>query len=260
MKKIISKSLGFLFQFRFFLKITQIVQWEYIKFEAIKICKIISPELKILSGPFKDIKYPTLESAGSALLPKILGSYEDELQRIINDLIKKKYNLILDIGCAEGYYAVGFAKKLDDVKVIAYDNDKQALNLCIKMARYNNVEQKMTFEGFCSSDTLARFDFPVKSLIISDCEGYENELFNSENITNLSKSDILIELHNLVNPNIKEYLSKLFENSHSITTVSSKLKHVDDYPVLREIDKKYYNDRILVERDTRMEWLFLTHK
>ena len=36
----------------------------------------LGKELKVRTGPFAGMKYPRAESAGSALIPKFLGSYE----------------------------------------------------------------------------------------------------------------------------------------------------------------------------------------
>jgi len=57
-------------------------------------------EKKVLNGPFKGMQYPSLNSTGSALFPKLLGSYERELHYEIEDMFNKKFNKIIDIGCA----------------------------------------------------------------------------------------------------------------------------------------------------------------
>jgi SAM-dependent methyltransferase len=243
-----------------FRKIIQKLYWEKEKIEAKEICKQISSDNSILRGPFKGMKYASLDSAGSSLLAKILGSYEDELHEIIYSIQDSNYKEILDVGCAEGYYAVGLATKMRDSKIFAYDNDKKAIELCKENAKENNVNSKISFGDFCSAQTLADFKFSGKGLIISDCEGYEIELFTKQNLLNLKNCDILIEMHNLVHSNVKTYLENLFKDSHSIQIIKSKLKHVDDYVELKSIDKGYYHDTILTERDTRMEWMFLTPK
>lgn len=63
---------------------------------------------RILAGPFRGMKYIE-NSHGSAYLPKILGSYEKELHKFIPRIVEEEYELILDIGAAEGYYAVGLS-------------------------------------------------------------------------------------------------------------------------------------------------------
>lgn len=74
--------------------------------------------LVVQGGPFQGLQYvPSIvESAlavpralGSALIPKLLGCYEAELQGVLAQILATPYQDILDIGSAEGYYAVGLA-------------------------------------------------------------------------------------------------------------------------------------------------------
>jgi SAM-dependent methyltransferase len=182
---------------RIFYKLIQIFIWEKWTFDARKISRIISPSNTVISGLFKGMQYPNLESAGSALLPKIIGNYEDELQDSFTRLLKNTYTEILDIGCAEGYFAVGFAMKQKGAKVYAYDTDAKAISLCKAMAEKNNVSAQMVYGGTCTAYELAAFKFSGRSLILSDCEGYEKELFTTQNIGNLKNSDIVIEVHDM---------------------------------------------------------------
>ena len=63
----------------------------------------------IINGPFKGMKYIS-ESVGSCHMPKILGIYENEIYPILLNFLSNS-DLFVDIGAAEGYYAVGCAKK-----------------------------------------------------------------------------------------------------------------------------------------------------
>src|SRR6478672_6897407 len=71
----------------------------------------IAPGLVVQHGPFKGMKYPGVNSVGSALIPKLLGSYERELHPLIDSICAGQYDQVVDIGCAEGYYAVGLAMR-----------------------------------------------------------------------------------------------------------------------------------------------------
>jgi len=78
-------------------------------------------EITVLNGPFKGIKYIDL-SIGSKILPKLAGSYEEPIHKWINEIIEKNcYSTIINVGCAEGYYAVGFSKAISKTKVLAFD-------------------------------------------------------------------------------------------------------------------------------------------
>jgi len=54
-----------------------------------------------------------------ALTAKLLGTYEKELQDAIRALEKKRFGRIINVGAAEGYYAVGLARNFPNVPVVA---------------------------------------------------------------------------------------------------------------------------------------------
>ena len=68
------------------------------------------------------MKYAPM-SSGSVLSPKVIGSYESPIHYWITDAISQSYDRILNIGCGEGYYAVGFSLKSPASRVYGYDID-----------------------------------------------------------------------------------------------------------------------------------------
>jgi len=96
----------------------------------------------ILNGPFKGLRYLSL-STGSVLLAKIMGSYEEPIRHIFEKIVsEKRYKKIIDIGCAEGYYAVGLAMLLPRCQITAIDNNSFALYLCKKLAKLNHTKKR----------------------------------------------------------------------------------------------------------------------
>src|SRR4051812_14244715 len=65
----------------------------------------------VLSGPFAGMAY-VRQAAGSCLAPKLIGCYEAELHGVVARILRTGYTQIVDIGCAEGYYAVGLARSI----------------------------------------------------------------------------------------------------------------------------------------------------
>lgn len=259
MKKLVLSIIDSLLNFNLFRKFIRILNWELKKFESREICKIISPDNSVLSGPFKGLTYDSLSSAGSALTPKILGSYEDELHNSVTDLIKNNYKTVIDIGSAEGYYAIGLAKILREAKVYAYDIDLSANSLCKKMALKNGVDNRVSILQEFNDDEARKYK-DQHALLICDCEGFEDKIFSNSNISLFENHDIIIELHDLVVPGIQEKLKSLFNETHLISTIPSKLKHVSDYSELKVLPSNYYDDLILIERNTVQYWLVLKSK
>lgn len=105
---------------------------------------------KIRGGPFVGMAHLD-QSAGSMLLPKILGAYEKEIYPWLIPMIKRSTNTIVDVGCAEGYYANGALYINPQVHVIAYDLDATARALCQTMADRNGVAERMKIRGLCDA-------------------------------------------------------------------------------------------------------------
>lgn len=225
-------------------------------YEQILTIKEISPNKIVLNGPFKGLIYPKLESTGSTLLPKILGSYEDELHEVIEKICNNNYEKIVDVGCAEGFYAIGFARRVKSATIYAYDTNPIALQMCSSMAISNLVDNRVMISSLFDSNELINFDFGQKGLVFCDCEGFEIELFTKKTIESLKKVDILVELHDCFNDKISETLFPLFEKTHKLTIVRSRRnKKIEEYPALNKI--KNLEDSILSERlDVLMRWAF----
>jgi len=145
-----------------------------------KLTREIFPELTVAGGPFRGMRYPSEQSYGSALLPKLLGSYESELHPALEGMLANEYTAIVDIGCAEGYYAVGLGLRIARADIYAFDISLQARSLCTDMARLNGLDSRVRVGGFCDQAALKAIPLGSRALIISDCEGYEGALFTSE--------------------------------------------------------------------------------
>lgn len=232
--------------------------------DILELTQTLFKDLTVLNGPFKGIRYPGMRSKSSSLYSKLIGSYEMELYPIFEEIISKPYEQILDIGCAEGYYAVGLALKMPQVTVYAYDIDPEALELTQKMAEVNHVADRVKVSSSCDAKTLKEFPFKKHSLIISDTEGFERFLFTKECLPNLLKTDILIETHDFIDINISTDLEKLFANTHDLTIIQSlgdviKAKTYK-FPELEGTDLRT-RYRIFEEgRRFTDEWLYLKAK
>jgi predicted RNA methylase len=177
-------------------------------------------ELRVQSGPFEGMVYPAAVASGSAFTPKILGTYEAELHDVVRQIIDYQPSVVLDIGCAEGYYAVGFATRLKNAKVIAFDINQNCQTLCGEMAKVNSVNQQIEIKGLCSKEDLEPL-IGEKSVVISDCEGFELELFDRKTISKLRTTSFLIETHDFRRPFISKELSERFAETHRVTRVYS---------------------------------------
>jgi hypothetical protein len=84
---------------------------------------------QVMHGPLTGMDFLS-QSAEGCHVAKIIGTYEQPLQPYISDAIDQKYETILNIGCAEGYYAVGMARAMPKTKIWAFDLDANAQKVC----------------------------------------------------------------------------------------------------------------------------------
>ena len=219
---------------------------------------------QVLHGCFAGMKYPEMLSVGSTLYPKLLGSYELELAPLLETLCEQPYTEIVDIGCAEGYYAVGLAMRVPTARVFAFDTNQDALRLCQAMAETNGVADRLVTGAFCDSNLLTSLPLTERALVISDCEGYEKQLFDEQTVRFLARYDVLIETHDFIDIEITSYLQQQFAATHRLQTYTSlddilKAKQYD-YPELEGLSLVHRRQIVREGRPATMEWYFFTPK
>jgi hypothetical protein len=222
------------------------------------------PDLTVKNGPFRGLRYPEAAATGSALPPKLLGSYEMELVQVWESVLQKSYTEIVDIGSAEGYYAVGLGLKFPQARIFAFDADAAANRLCAEMARLNGVADRLTLGGFCNEKILLGLDLRERALILCDCEGFEKELFTPAAARFLARHDLVIEVHDLLDREIATALRERFGATHDILAVESiddaKKVRTRSYPELDSCDAATRLFLLSENRHATMEWFYLASR
>ena len=266
--KIIGKSLDkFLYPFFTFYQINHylnFVEKTDLGKEYTKALSILKESLTVRNGCFKGMKYSNFKSIGSTIAPKLLGSYEHELSETIKKILKKDYSTIVDVGCAEGYYAVGLARafkiKEREVSVYAFDTDKNAQILCKENSLKNSLN--ISVAGFCSRENLLRLCKDKYSLIFIDTEGYELELINKNLTRDLKHCDFLIESHDCIDINTTAHILSCFKETHEINIIFSKddiLKAYEyDFPEIKNLTLNTKFELLKEQRSSIMRWIYAT--
>ena len=213
----------------------------------------LGPAYRVQQGLFEGMVYPRAASHGSALVPKLLGTYEIELAPVIEGWRDCGFPVIVDVGCAEGYYAVGLARMFPNAVVQAFDSAAEARAMCRQTSEANGVAGRMHIHGECGRDELLAIDLESGGLVVSDCEGFEGDLFDAEVARHLARCHAIIEVHDHPHddhPRMKR-LFAAFSGTHDLRIVHS----VDDLQKARY----YRSDRVsaddLLEREVAFaEW------
>lgn len=191
--------------------------------------------LVVQAGPFEELRYIPA-SVGSSLSPKLLGSYEAELHPLIQSFRGRGYRRIINLGCGEGYYAVGLARMLPGVPVFAFDADPGAQDLCRQLATLNGVSERVKVAGECRPADLAPLIIP-KTLIFCDVEGNELKLLDLAAVPALASCDIVVELHDFLNPGISTEMTQRFARTHQVTLIPQGGRDPFAYPGLANLSQ-----------------------
>ena len=213
----------------------------------------LGPEYRVRAGLFQGMAYPSPQSHGSALVPKLLGTYELELAPVITGWRDCAFPVIVDVGCAEGYYAVGLARMFPGAVVHAFDSAAEARSMCLKTSEANGVAGRLQLHGECGQADLLAIDLRSGGLVISDCEGFEGDLFDATVAEHLAHCHAIIEVHDHPHddaPRMKR-LFAAFSRTHDLRIVHS----VDDLQKARYYRSDCVGADDLLEREVAFaEW------
>jgi hypothetical protein len=216
----------------------------------------------VITGPFKDLKY-ICTSFGSALFPKILGLYERELHPAVKEIIDSRFDRMVDIGAAEGYYAIGLAMRCPGTSVIAFETASEGRILLREMAQLNGVSDRIDIRGHCNTLELARALETNEGhpLLICDCEGGEEELLDLDKVPALRDTAILVELHEFISRGISRRIRDRFEASHTIEEIWTEERHAEEFPLstlyTRLMSQKYLLWALSEGRPEVMNWFWM---
>ena len=215
---------------------------------------------KIMYGPLKglilDKNYMSWSRVDLGSI--ILGFYEQEvLEELV--MISNTRKVFIDVGAADGIFAVGLLAANIFDQSICFEIDDQAKRNILNLAKKNNLENKITIYDEASVSKMQSMNLISWDdvCLLVDIEGDEFDFITSEMIETIKGSSLIIEIHDQYtkNPNksksdlkqilIKEYDIKI------ITTSSRDLSQIDEIMHLHD------NDRWLLcseGRGWRMEW------
>jgi SAM-dependent methyltransferase len=210
--------------------------------------------LEVQSGPFRGMKYIN-RAMGSALLPKLVGSYEAELHGAIETAITKQFARVVNIGCGEGYYAVGLARRVPQARVWAFDTDSAARAACRKLAELNGVAERVHIAGACGPAELRELT-AEPGLVVCDCEGYELELLAAPNFAQADACEIIVELHDSMDATISKTILGRFSATHEAEVFEQKARDPRAYPGLHHLTAEQQRLAVDEFRPAGIRWAY----
>lgn len=219
---------------------------------TIKLAKLTNDA--VIDGPFRAMRYPP-KSLWRNNAPKLCGTYEKEVYPFLEQVLLRKPQCVIDVGCSEGYYAVGTAMRLPSASVFAFDLDPWARHRTREMAELNGV-RNLIIKGECTQEWLVS-NIKENTLLIVDCEGCEKSLLDNFPVSQYPNSCWMIELHEEVASDVVVILTTLFESAFQTELVMSRQRNLEDACV--ELRQKFPEDyllQLMIEvRNMGQHWL-----
>jgi len=220
---------------------------------------------RVVAGPFRGMALNLSPLSARHLLGYILGSQELELRDPIERIIARGYATILNVGAADGYYAVGLAMRSRRSRVIAFEMLPELHPVIGRTAELNGVGARIAIRGGCEIEDMqgALAAAAWSPLVFMDIEGGEMHLLDPASVPQLCRADILVETHDAFVDGCTETLIKRFAGTHTIERYQARPRTLADFPpdFLRGLHRRF--PRLAVdlmdERRTGLQqWLYMT--
>jgi hypothetical protein len=206
------------------------------------------------------------ETVWGPITPKWLGCYELELHDVVESAIARRYDRVIDVGCAEGYYAVGLAWRMPQTEVIAFDIDPIARWQTRRLAAMVGVSTNVRVNNACEWSDLNQL-ISDRTLVFVDVEGYESDLLSVEHVPSLKKADLLIEIHEGDGAGradtVEESMRERFQHSHRLTWRRSleRKSSIEQFAALwkGKINEEEFGAMLDEGRPVPQVWLWAQH-
>jgi len=222
---------------------------------------------RVLSGPFAGMRLELSPVSSRHLLGYVLGTQELELRDAVESIVRRGYATIINIGAADGYYAIGLARRLPSAEVVGFEALTEHHAPLRRAARANGVAARFRLEGFCDPAGLKRELESARqpALVIADIEGGERELLDPRKVSALCRVDLLVETHDALAPGCTDLLIERFAATHAIERIRGCPRTLGDFPgaalpLLRQLMPGTALELMNERRKGAQEWLFLRSK
>jgi SAM-dependent methyltransferase len=170
---------------------------------------------RVLRGVAAGLRLP-VERLGEIDAPtaKLLGSYEQEIHPALGQAVAAGVERFIDLGCADGYYAVGIARAAR-LPVEAFDVSRSARSLTAAVAELNGVGELVRLHGAVRPAALERLELD-RCLLLCDIDGPERRLFTRRLVRRLRTAHVVVECHTAAHPDVVRVLSARFAPTHAV--------------------------------------------
>lgn len=197
---------------------------------------------QIAFGPFAGMKISRTSWWGQTDLgSKIFGFYESEVLDALLNIDREKYTNFIDLGAADGYYAIGVVYAGLFKKAFSFELSEQGRGVITKNAKLNNVSEKILVFGIADQNfnQLMPDVRLSESVLLVDIEGGEFDLLTNNVLNKLKNSILIIELHEFMVENGQSRLNELIARLQQWFTISwltTGSRDMSQYEMLEQLN------------------------
>ena len=198
------------------------------------------------------------------LITQILGVYEQHILEQLIEFSKENDSVLVDIGAADGYFAVGAVYSGLFNKVYAFEIEEEGRKNLTYNSEINSCNSKIYINIEANNNSLKKIiDNNKKVVILIDIEGEEFKLLNLETISLLSKCNLIIELHPSLVPDGITKQEQLINYCKPYFDISLIRRENYNPNFFGELNKFTDEERLIAMgegRENNMSWLILKSK
>lgn len=221
------------------------------------VANLIAGDRRVSGGPFAGMHINAPLSEIDVAPAKLSGSYEQEIAYVFADAILAGVPTFVDVGCADGYYAVGMALASPATTTYAFDLAASARRLCRETAEANGVSARVLVAGRCDVEELRRLPLDG-AVVLVDIEGAEVEFLDAEVTDLLSGCTVVVEVHEDDVPGAGERLATRFAAGHAARVVEQLPRNPADFARLAGLSPEQAHLAVAEHRGPALHWLVLT--
>ncbi len=223
----------------------------------------LSSELdhSIRYGPFRGTRLvPDSRWSAADRGSMLLGLYEQEVLGELERLANGR-RVLLDVGAADGYYAVGALKGGLFNVVVCFEIDPEGQRIIAEQSRMNEVSAQIfvlgeATHGFVDEARKAVEFAAAEAVILMDIEGGEFEVLSDRVLNQVRDAVVIVEVHDFdaVGTYQAEALLKRLREHFSVRVMSQSGRNPN---VFEELAEWSDDDRWLLcseSRQCRMRW------
>ena len=226
---------------------------------------ILEHGYQVAYGAFKGMKLSkNIYWSKNDLITHILGVYEKHVLKKIIEFSKKGNYPFIDIGAADGYFAIGMAFSETFKKIYAFEIDEEGRRSLNRNIENNLCKGKVVVDIEANFENLKEIiDKNKSAVILIDIEGSEFDLLDNKLLKLLSNCYIVCELHPALSTNGFEKQNKLINNVKAFFDVSIIQRESYCPNKFSELSEFTDEERLIAfgeGRENNMNWLILEPK